>query len=140
MHSFAPLTVQLHPSRRLRAIQVVAHGVAGVSVILADVPIWLAFLLAAAIAVSLWRQWRRLPPHALILRDGGHFEKVGADGTASGAEVHPATVVTAALVVLVHRQQGRNRALTLLGDSLSPEDGRQLRLWLRWRAGPLQPA
>ena len=50
MHSFAPLTLRLHPSRRLRAFLVVAHGLAGVSVILADVPIWLALLLAAAIA------------------------------------------------------------------------------------------
>jgi hypothetical protein len=32
------------------------------------------------------------------------------------------------------------RCLTLLGDSLTDEDFRQLRLWLRWRSTRPQPA
>ena len=51
----------------------VAHGVAGLSVALADVPIWSALLLYVAIAASLLRQWTMTPPHALLLRDAGRF-------------------------------------------------------------------
>jgi hypothetical protein len=42
------------------------------------------------------------------------------------------------LVVLLYRQEGRLRGLTLLGDSLTAEDFRQVRLWLRWRSTAAQ--
>jgi hypothetical protein len=44
------------------------------------------------------------------------------------------------LVVLLYRQQGRLHSMTLLGDSISEEDFRQLRLWLRWRSTATKPA
>jgi hypothetical protein len=53
--------------------------------------------------------------------------------------VHPHTVVLSFLVVLLYRSQGRLRSMTLLGDSLSGEDFRQLRLWLRWRSTAPNP-
>jgi hypothetical protein len=49
-------------------------------------------------------------------------------------------MVIAALLVLLYREQGRIGAITLAGDSLSCEDARELRLWLRWRASTSQPA
>jgi hypothetical protein len=77
---------------------------------------------------------RPLQVSALVLGGDGSIEKVGADGTASKAVVHPHTLVLSFLVVLLYRSEGRLGSLTLLGDSLADDDFRQLRLWLRWRA------
>jgi hypothetical protein len=68
------------------------------------------------------------------LSGDGRFETVGAGGTASEAIVHPHTLVLSFLVVLLYREEGRLRSMTLLRDSLTAEDFRQLRLWLRWRS------
>ena len=76
----------------------------------------------------------------MILESDGGIEIVGADGTASEAVVHPHTLVLSFLVVLLYRQQGRLRSMTLLEDSLPDEDFRQLRLWLRWRSTATSPA
>jgi hypothetical protein len=48
-------------------------------------------------------------------------------------------LVLSFLVVLLYRQQGRLRSLTLPGDSLAAEDFRQLRLWLRWQSAAARP-
>jgi hypothetical protein len=83
---------------------------------------------------------RPLAVAGVVLGGDGGIEIVGADGTASEATVHPHTLVLSFLVVLLYRQQGRLRALTLLEDSLSDGDFRQLRLWLRWRSAAINPA
>jgi hypothetical protein len=140
MQPGAPLTILLKPSRRLLAIQLAAHGIAAASVLLSSIPGWMAALTLVLVGYSLARLRGASFPVRLILRDQGQFETVGAGDTATEALVHPQTVVMAALIVLLYRQEGRVRSLTLAGDSLSPEDARQLRLWLRWRAAPGQPA
>ncbi|MBK9349371.1 MAG: hypothetical protein IPN05_03890 [Sulfuritalea sp.] len=140
MQPGAPLTILLKPSRRLLAIQLAAHGIAAASVLLSSIPGWMAALTLVLVGYSLARLRGASFPVRLILRDQGQFETVGAGDTATEALVHPQTVVMAALIVLLYRQEGRVRSLTLAGDSLAPEDARQLRLWLRWRAAPGQPA
>ena len=140
MQPGAPLTILLKPSRRLLAIQLAVHGIAAASVLLSSIPGWMAALTLVLVGYSLARLRGASFPVRLILRDQGQFETVGADDTVTEALVHPQTVVMAALIVLLYRQEGRVRSLTLAGDSLSPEDARQLRLWLRWRAAPGQPA
>ena len=140
MQPGAPLTIPLKASRRLLAIQLAAHGIAAASVLLSSIPGWMAALTLVLVGYSLARLRAASFPVRLILRDQGQFETVGADDTVTEALVHPQTVVMAALIVLLYRQEGRVRSLTLAGDSLSPEDARQLRLWLRWRAAPGQPA
>jgi len=49
--------------------------------------------------------------------------------------LQPQTVVLPFLVVLLYRQASRRRlqALLILSDSLSSEDFRYLRIWLRWQ-------
>ncbi|MBP6636353.1 MAG: hypothetical protein KA179_01625 [Sulfuritalea sp.] len=140
MQPGAPLTIPLKPSRHLLAIQLAAHGIAAASVLLSSIPGWMAALTLVLVGYSLARLRAARFPVRLILRDQGQFETVGADDTATEALVHPQTVVMAALIVLLYRQEGRVRSLTLASDSLAPEDARQLRLWLRWRAVPSQPA
>ncbi|MDP1636163.1 MAG: hypothetical protein Q8L69_15965, partial [Gallionellaceae bacterium] len=54
--------------------------------------------------------------------------------TACELIVHPHTLVLSFLVVLLYREHGRLCSLTLLPDSSTAEDFRQLRLWLRWRS------
>ncbi len=139
MKAVAPFSVSLKPSRRLLAIQSLAHLVAAGAVLAANLPAWLAVVCLLLVGASLARMRRPLRVSALVLGGDGSIEKVGADGTASRAVVHPHTLVLSFLVVLLYRSEGRLGSLTLLGDSLAEEDFRQLRLWLRWRASADSP-
>jgi hypothetical protein len=134
MKPLAPIPVVLKPSQRLLAIQSLAHLVATGAVLAANLPAWLAVVCLLLVGASLARMRRPLQVSALVLGGDGSIEKVGADGTASKAVVHPHTLVLSFLVVLLYRSEGRLGSLTLLGDSLADDDFRQLRLWLRWRA------
>ena len=140
MRPVAPLTVHLKASRRLLAIQLAAHVVAGASVLVSSIPGVVAAAMLILVGGSLARLRNRPLPERLVLRDAGHFETVDADGAVTEAVVHPHSVVLGSLVVLLYRQQGRIRALVLADDSLAREDARDLRLWLRWRASAVQPA
>ncbi|KAF0165008.1 MAG: hypothetical protein FD157_1689 [Rhodocyclaceae bacterium] len=139
MKPVAPLSVSIRPSRRLLLIQLTAHVVAAGAVLAATVPSWLAAVLLLLIGASLARLRAVSPVASLVLRGDGRLETVGADGTATEVVVHPHTFVLSFLVVLLYRQQGRLRSLTLLADSLAAEDYRQLRLWLRWRSTAANP-
>ncbi len=143
----ASLSLSIKVSRRLLAIQLAAHLVAAVAVLASGIPGWLMATLLALVGASLARMRGSMPVTGLILRGDGSLATVGADGDPKGvqgqateATVHPHTLVMSGLVVLVFRQQGRLRALTLLADSLAVEDFRQLRLWLRWRSVAAQAA
>jgi hypothetical protein len=139
MQPLAPLTIHLKPSRRLLVIQLAAHLLAVVSVLVAGIPGWIAALLLILVGYSLARQRNAQLPASLILHDEGRFVKVGADATVTEAAVHPHTMVIAPLIVLLYREEGRTGAMTLAGDSLTREDARELRLWLRWRGRAVQP-
>ena len=134
MQPVAPRTIHLRPSRRLLVIQLAAHLFAVASILVAGISGWSASLLLVLVGYSLARQRNAKLPASLTLRDEGKFEKVGADGTVTEAAVHPHTMVTAPLIVLLYREEGRIGAMTLASDSLAGEDARELRLWLRWRA------
>ena len=140
MKPVAPLSVSLKPSRRLLVIQSAGHVAAAAAVLASTVPSWLAVVLLLSIGASLARLRRRLPVENLVLRGDGQLETVGADGTANETVVHPHTLVLSFVVVLLYRQDGRLRSLTLLDDSLAAEEFRQLRLWLRWRSSAANPA
>jgi len=140
MKPVAPLSVSIRPSRRLLLIQSLAHLVAAGALLAASLPSWLAVVLLLLIGASLARMRRMSPVANLVLGGDGQLQIVGADGTANAAVVHPHTLVLSFLVVLLYRQEGRLRSLTLLADSLAAEDFRQLRLWLRWRSSAVNPA
>lgn len=140
MKPVASLSFVLKPSRRLLLIQSLAHLVAAGAVLAANLPAWLAAVLLLLTGASLARMRRPPAVASLALRGDGSIEIVGADGTASEAVVHPHTLVLSFLVVLLYRQQGLLRSMTLLEDSLPDEDFRQLRLWLRWRPTVPHPA
>ena len=140
MKPVAPHSVAIKPSRRLLVIQSVAH-MAGVGAVLASaLPSWVAVVLLLSIGASLARLRRVLSVENLLLHGDGRLETVGPEGQSGEALVHPHTLVLSFLVVLLYRQDGRLRSMTLLGDSLPAEDFRQLRLWLRWRSTAARPA
>ena len=140
MKPVATLSVSIKPSRRLLLVQLLAHAAAAGAVLASAIAPWIAAVLLLLVGASLARQRAITPVAALLLRGDGRCETVGADGTASEAVIHPHTLVLAFLIVLLYRQDGRLRSLTLLGDSLPAEDFRQLRLWLRWRSSAAVPA
>ncbi|MBI5110139.1 MAG: hypothetical protein HZA62_15500 [Rhodocyclales bacterium] len=139
MPPVAPQTIHLKPSRRLLLIQLAAHLVGGAAVLASSIPGWTAALLLVLVGYSLARQRNAELPTSLILRDAGRFEKVGADSTVTEGVVHPHTMVIAPLVVLLYREKGRIKAMALASDSLSQDDARELRLWLRWRVPAVPP-
>jgi len=140
MKLVAPLSVSIKPSHRLLLIQSAAHVTAAGAVLSAALPPWMAAIFLILIGASLAYQRRRSVAMGLVLGGDGRIQIVGADGTATEIVVHPHTLVLSFLVVLLFRQEGRLRSLTLLADSLEHEDFRQLRLWLRWRATATNPA
>lgn len=135
MKPVATLPVSIKPSRRLLLVQLLAHAIAAGAVLASAIAPWIAALLLLLVGASLARLRAATSVTGLLLHGDGRCETVGADGTANEAVIHPHTLVLAFLVVLLYRQDGRLRSLTLLGDSLPNEDFRQLRLWLRWRSG-----
>jgi toxin CptA len=140
MKPVARLSIPIRPSRRLLLMQSMAHVIAAAAVLAATLPSWLAAVLLLLVGASLARMRRLLPADGLLLSGDGQCAIVGADGTASEVIVHPHTLVLSFLVVLLFRREGRLQSLTLLADSLSAEDFRQLRLWLRWRSTATNPA
>jgi hypothetical protein len=118
----------------LQVVQAFAHAGAAGAVLTADLPPWLAMVFLLLVGASLARS-RRVPAvESFTLGDDGRLHIAGPQG--SGPVVlHPHTLVLAFMVVLLYRQDGRLRSITVLDDSLAPEDFRQLRLWLRWRSG-----
>jgi len=140
MKPVATLSLFIKPSRRLRVIQAVAHFVAVGAVLAATLPPWLLAALLLLIGASLARQRRTPSVEALVLGGDGQLQIVGAGDTAVDVVVHPHTLVLSFMVVLLYRQEGRLRSLTMLADSIAAEDFRQLRLWLRWRSTAANPA
>jgi toxin CptA len=140
MKPVASLSVSLKPSRRLLLIQTLAHLLAAGAVLAANLPAWLSAVLLLLVGASLARMRRPHPVMSLLLGGDGAIQIVGVGGTATDGTVHPHTVVLSFLVLLLYRSEGRLRSLTLLGDSLTEDDFRQLRLWLRWRSTATKPA
>lgn len=135
-----PVTLTLRRSRQLAFLLAAAHAVAAAAVLPIVVPAWAkAFILLsllASLAASLYRYGRRSTAAALTLRGDGGLDVALIDGSVVPASVHHWTTVLPWLVVLWWRDAAGRRALPLLSDALDGEDGRRLRLWLRWRAVP----
>ena len=140
MKPSAPLSITLKSSSRLLAAQLGAHLLAAFALLASNLPGWLAALLLMAIGFSVARLRKLDLPAGLVLHADGRCEKVGAEQTAIEVEVLLQSVVLSWLVVLLHRHQGRVGAWVLVGDSMSAEDFRQLRVWLRWRVAGARPA
>ena len=144
MHAPPPLFLPLKPSRRLAGAILGIHVSAAAGAGLAPVPAWLVAVAWLALCLSAWTLLRRhaLPraPTSLIRLQGradGGLEGLTRDGEWLSLSLLPSTTLFPGFAVLSLRPQGggRSRALTVFPDTLSPDDWRTLRVWLRWQAG-----
>lgn len=133
-----PLTLELHPSRRLTLLLVVAHGAVLTAVTSTDLPVWYKLLVLFAITLSLIIALARMHGSRrvirLTLRSDGLLVPERLHTQSIALRVHPHSTVTALLTVILFKQGKRLKALTLLPDALNADDYRRLRLWLRWLA------
>jgi len=147
MQSAAAVPVSIRPSRRLAALVLAAHVLAGLSLFLANLPDSLLVLLLIGVGASLARQRKSQGAFELLLRSDGRVGKVAPAieanvGTRGGTvimELHPLTTRLGPLVVLLFRGQSHPRSVSLLPDSVADATTwHELLLWLRWRTGASQ--
>ena len=132
-----PIAVKLQPSHKLAVLLFAVHLVALWVVAIIEAPDGVRLILAVLIIISLWNDHVRLHGARrivlLTLRDKGVLEYVRLDDEAGAAGIHLQSAVTPLLAVILLRQGRRLETLMLLPDSLSRDDYRCLRLWLRWQ-------
>lgn len=110
-----------------------AHGLAIVSVWLATPLLqWQmgGSLLLLTSALHYLRQWRRLPIAAIETDETGY--RLLYQGSWLEARLQQAFVTVPLTVIQFRLATGKRIAITLLADSLAPDDYRHLRIWLRW--------
>jgi toxin CptA len=138
-----PHTLNLQPSRRLALLLVAAHGGTLASATMIDLPIGFKLLVMVGIVLSLlfalFKMHGSRQVIQLTLRSDGLLEvrrqnEQSGQSESARLRVHPHSMVTSFLTVLLLEQGKRLEALTLLPDALNSEDFRCLRLWLRWKA------
>lgn len=112
------------------------HALALASVIVSPWPWVIQSLLLIPLGLSAWLLARPRKIIGLRLSKGQGLECWFAGGERIAADILPDTTVFSRLVVLRLLCEGETaaRSVALLPDSLSPEDFRLLRLWLRWQA------
>ncbi|HTY02463.1 MAG TPA: protein YgfX [Rhodocyclaceae bacterium] len=135
----APIVLRPHRSRSLDFALWVAHLLPALGLVPTVLPIPLKLALWLVLALSLFRLLRRQDDATVLTlkvdgavsweRRGGQLEY----------RVDHATTVLPWFVVLRLRSESAIESLVLPVDALSPNEHRQLRTWLRWRA-TVEPA
>ncbi len=131
-----PIQIELRRSPRLWWLTFLLHGVAAGCLLALPWPQGLLCVLLVVLALSAWHALRPTRVVGLRLGDRGDLLLLLAGGDELSVAVQPDTAVFRQLVVLRVRgdDQRRTDSLALLPDSMSAEQFRRLRLWLRWRA------
>ncbi|MBN8453897.1 protein YgfX [Accumulibacter sp.] len=130
-----PLDLELRRSRLLAGLTILLHLLAVACVWLLPWPLPARSLLLLPLAISAWRALRPSPFVGIRLGARGEFALRHVRGDIVACQVQPETTVFGRLVVLrVRDDQARRRSLTVLPDSVSADQFRLLRVWLRWRA------
>ncbi|MCX7172770.1 MAG: hypothetical protein NT159_02325 [Proteobacteria bacterium] len=132
-----PITVKLQPSRNLALLLVAVHFGALLVVGSVELPVWIKLVLLLPIVLSLWIGLHHLYGARrivlLTLRDKGVVEYLRLNEETGETSIHLQSTVSPLLTVILLRQSSGLETLVLLPDSLSQDDYRRLRLWLRWR-------
>lgn len=126
--------IELKPSRRLGLLLLGMATLAGLALLLTDIPAGIAFALGSAVTgLGVWG-WRRASP-MMSLRIAADGRLQCLDGRAEWGDVKVLddSFVSSGLIVLRYRTADRRvHALTLLSDSADADSLRRLRMSLRW--------
>jgi toxin CptA len=115
------------------AVQSCVHGLAALSLLSLELTWAARIALVAVVGVSFavfLKRCRQTPISELHLGAKGEL-KVGVGETAT---ILSETAILPGLILLSLRTDVGRLRLPLLADSLSQDDWRRLRVWLRWRA------
>jgi len=139
------LRVNVRPSRILLIGGGSGHVLAGVAVVVADIPLWLKIGWIIAIGLALAGFLQRYGDRerrgfiACIELLDGRWRLTTGDGQVqrgrlTGGYAHPQC-----LILNFRLEGGQSRALTLLPDAADPDALRQLRVWLRTQRDESEP-
>lgn len=130
-----PIHIALRRSHRLNFSLYVFHILAAISVLVLPWLWVLRVVIVAFLGVSFWRALQPSVIRGLRLSERGEVDCLNAEGTRIAASVYGDSTVFSWMVVLRLRldEQDRTVVLVLLPDSMSTEQFRLLRLFLRWR-------
>jgi toxin CptA len=134
------LRLDIRPSSLLAGALVLAHGLA-LAAAWISLNGWAQYLVWGAILASLAHALLRAmhPALSLELHEDGRASWRNRDGTWHEGRLGSSHFVSAALAVLELEPTGRQRKRVILAaDSVSSEDFRRLKVWLRWRRSPAQ--
>lgn len=136
-----PVTLALHPSRRLSLLLLAIHGGALGLVVAIPLSPWVKLILLLGVLWSAWRAANHIQGRQrivrLTLRGDGLVDYHRFSGQGGESRIHPHTTVMPWLTVVLLRSYGQLEPLeplVLLPDSLAAEEFRKLRLWLRCQA------
>ena len=131
-----PIHIELHRSRLLVFSLLFFHALAVVCVLVLPWSWLLRSLLLCVVGVSAWHTLQKQKILGLRLSAQGGLDCLFAAGERIAASVLPDSTVFNQLIVLRLRIGDARRvvSLALLPDSMSAEQFRVLRLWLRWQA------
>jgi membrane-bound toxin of toxin-antitoxin system len=137
------LRLDLRPSRLLAGGLVLVHGLA-LAAAWVSLSGWARYLLCLAILASLSSalvKTLRRQALSLELHEDGRASWRNPGGTWLELRMGKAHFVSGVLVVLDLQSlgPGRGKRVVLMPDSMSPQEFRRLRVWLRWRRGPAGP-
>lgn len=110
------------------------HMAAGMALFPTDAPTVVKLLAWSALLVSLMICLSQVEPREIVLDADGGARILDRRGECVAARVDPGTTVFSWLIVLLVLTERGRRAVVLLPDSLSREEYRKLRAWLKWQA------
>lgn len=137
--------IELVESRLLRFAYCAQTVMAGISLVLLEIPPVLSLIGILLLLINLWlSNRRRIPsPQALSFADGFLSLEIGGEclrvHLASECHCHPSLIVLHFRLALSDQSssaatQTMPRSLVLLQDSAPPDALRRLRVFLRWQA------
>ena len=126
--------IKLKRSAWLTALLLAMAVLAGVSITLAHIPVWIQMVLAAgllgAMSYAIWAMRKPIP--GLRIKPDGLIQLSVANGEWQSIELMPGSYVSPGLSVVRLRTQHSIHTLILMRDSATSDELRRLRLSLRW--------
>ncbi|HMW17008.1 MAG TPA: hypothetical protein PKN13_04665 [Accumulibacter sp.] len=131
-----PIRIALRRSRILVGVLCGVHALSVISVVVLPWSWGIRAALLMLVLVSLLRSLKPIRLSGLRLGERGQLALVYAQGDPVDVSVSPDTAVFSRLIVLRVHDQTRMISQPLFPDSMSADEFRRLRLWLRWQIMP----